>query len=81
MLENLFIPALAVLQAMFVLFIAPLLIGIMRKVKARFQGRVGSPVIQPYLDLLKLFSKGSAKSSVTSFIFAIAPVVGFASIL
>ena len=72
--------ALAALQVIFALVAAPLLIGIMRKVKARFQGRVGSPIIQPYIDLQKLLSKGSARSSVTSFIFTIAPVVGFVSV-
>ncbi|MCX6770499.1 MAG: NADH-quinone oxidoreductase subunit H [Candidatus Micrarchaeota archaeon] len=80
MLEILFTLILAIAQVAFVLLAAPLLIGIMRKVKARFQGRVGSPLIQPYIDLQKLFSKGTAKSAVTSFIFAIAPVVGFVSI-
>ena len=80
MLENLFTPILAVLQVAFVLLLSPLLIGIMRKVKARFQGRIGSPITQPYTDLLKLLSKGTARSSVTSFIFAIAPVAGFVSI-
>ena len=80
MLENLFTPILAVVQVVFALLLAPLLIGIMRKVKAQFQGRVGSPMIQPYIDLLKLLSKGTARSSVTSFIFAIAPAAGFVSI-
>ena len=71
---------LAVAQVAFVLLLSPLLVGVMRKVKARFQGRIGSPAIQPYIDLLKLLSKGTTKSSVTSFIFTIAPVVGFAAI-
>jgi len=72
--------ALAALQVVFALVSAPLLIGIMRKVKARFQGRVGSPIIQPYIDLQKLLSKGSARSFVASFIFTIAPVAGFVSV-
>ncbi|MCX6769591.1 MAG: NADH-quinone oxidoreductase subunit H [Candidatus Micrarchaeota archaeon] len=80
MLENLPSPVLAFLQFAFVFALSPLLIGIMRKVKARFQGRCGSPVIQPYIDIIKLLSKGSARSSITPFIFAIAPVAGFASI-
>ena len=70
----------AAMQVIFVLLFSPLIIGIMRKVKARFQGRSGSPIIQPYLDVLKLLSKGSAKSSVTSFIFSIAPIFGFVSV-
>jgi len=72
--------ALAILQIIFVFCFSPLLIGIMRKVKARLQGRTGSPIYQPYLDLLKLFSKGTVKSDVTSFIFVIAPILGFVSV-
>ena len=80
MLENIPLPALALLQMAFVFLLSPLLIGIMRKVKARYQGRIGSPAYQPYIDIWKLFSKGSAKSFVTSFIFIIAPIAGFVSI-
>ena len=63
MVELLYLPILAVLQVAFALLASPLLIGIMRKVKARFQGRVGAPIVQPYIDLRKLLSKGTAKSS------------------
>jgi formate hydrogenlyase subunit 4/hydrogenase-4 membrane subunit HyfE len=80
MLENLPLPLQAFLQIIFVFVFAPLLIGIMRKVKARLQGRSGSPILQPYLDVMKLFSKGTSKSAVTSFVFVIAPVLGFVSI-
>lgn len=80
MLENFQVPLLAALQVAFIFTLAPLLVGIMRKVKARIQGRTGSPLFQPYLDLLKLFSKGTTKSSVASFIFAITPVAGFVSV-
>ncbi len=80
MFETTPLPVQALLQILFVFAFAPLLIGIMRKVKARLQGRSGGPIFQPYLDILKLLSKGTAKSSVTSFIFVIAPVIGFVSI-
>jgi formate hydrogenlyase subunit 4 len=33
------------------------LMGIERKLSARFQGRIGPPLFQPYYDLMKLFSK------------------------
>ncbi len=80
MLEE-FQPALlAALQVAFIFALAPLLVAIMRKTKARFQGRSGSPLVQPYLDLAKLLSKGTAKSSITSFIFVIAPIAGFVSV-
>ncbi len=81
MLENLQAPVLAVLQVAFIFALAPLLVGVMRKTKARIQGRAGSPVLQPYLDIAKLLSKGTAKSSATSFIFTITPIVGFVSVL
>ncbi len=80
MTESVSTLALALLQILFVFGLSPLLIGIMRKVKARMQGRSGSSIFQPYIDVLKLLSKGSAKSDVTSFVFFIAPVIGFASI-
>ncbi len=80
MLETLPIFAQAFLQMLFIFAFAPLLIGIMRKVKARFQGRSGSPILQPYVDVMKLLSKGTKRSSVTSFVFVIAPVMGFVSV-
>ena len=80
MFEGFQAPLSAALQVIFIFAFAPLLVAIMRKVKARLQSRSGSPIIQPYLDLVKLLSKGSAKSAVSSFIFVIAPVVGFVSI-
>lgn len=50
-------------------------IGLMRKVKARFQRRQGAPITQPYYDLAKLFSKSTVTSSTSSWVFAIAPAV------
>ncbi|HTX72399.1 MAG TPA: NADH-quinone oxidoreductase subunit H [Rectinemataceae bacterium] len=38
-------------------FIGGLLDGIGRKITARLQGRVGPPIIQPFYDLRKLFSR------------------------
>lgn len=80
MFETLPLPVQAFLQIFFVFAFAPLLVGIMRKVKARFQGRSGSPIFQPYLDVLKLLSKGTSKSATTSFVFVITPILGFVSI-
>lgn len=34
-----------------------LMLGIQRKLKARFQGRIGPPVSQPFYDVVKLLSK------------------------
>jgi len=68
------------LQAAFVFAIAPLVIGIMRKVKATFQSRTGAPIYQPYIDLAKLFLKGMVVSETSSWVFLAAPIATFASV-
>ena len=37
--------------------LSPLLIGLMRQVRARLEGRVGAGVLQPWRDLRKLLGK------------------------
>ena len=49
--------ALQVGQAVLVVALAPLLTGIVRKVKARLLRRRGASVFQPYRDLLRLTRK------------------------
>ena len=70
----------SILQTLFIFAIAPLVVGVMRKVKAHFQSRIGAPVYQPYLDLSKLFMKGMVVSDTTSWVFLAAPLVTFASV-
>lgn len=48
---------LAVANMVLVLALAPLLEGLVRKLRAIIQSRQGPPVTQPYLDLLKLLGK------------------------
>jgi len=43
-------------------FFGLLFMGIMRKLAARFQQRIGPPIWQPFLDVMKLFSKEKIKS-------------------
>ncbi len=52
---NIVFPALA--QLLLFLFIAPLVTGVIRTLKARLQTRRGPPIWQPYLDLHKLLRK------------------------
>ena len=66
-----------VLQILFVPLVSPLVIGVIRKVKARLQNREGASVLQPYFDLLKLFRKDEVISEDTSFIFRVAPFIVF----
>jgi len=49
--------------------LAPLLSGIISRVKAWFAGRNGQPLLQQYFDIAKLLRKGVVYSSATSWIF------------
>ncbi len=49
-------------QVLLILGFAPLLQGILQKLRARFQGRPGASVLQPYRDLRKLVSKDAVVS-------------------
>jgi formate hydrogenlyase subunit 4 len=64
-----------------VLAIAPLVTGVVRKTKARFQNRRGASVLQPYFDLAKLFTKEVVISSVASWLFHATPYLVFGSML
>ncbi len=79
-------PALTLLAQMaLTLALAPLLPGIINKVKALFAGRVGPPVFQLYYDMAKLLRKGSVFSRSATRAFLAGPVasvaVGFTAAL
>jgi formate hydrogenlyase subunit 4 len=57
----------------------PLLYGLMAKVRARAEGRVGAPVRQPLLDLWKLAGKERIHAGHSSVILPLAPLVLIAS--
>lgn len=60
---------------------APLLVGVIRKTKARLQGRRGASVFQPYYDLRKLLIKEAVISENTSWIFRFTPYLLAATML
>lgn len=62
-----------VIQLLMVALGAPLLMGSLRKLKARLQGRRGASVFQPYRDLRKLLAKEAVISENTSWIFRFTP--------
>jgi formate hydrogenlyase subunit 4 len=64
---------LSLLQVVVVGAGAPLLVGLVRLLKARFQGRRGAGVLQPYRDLRKLLAKEAVVSDATSWIFRATP--------
>jgi len=65
----------------FILITAPFFVGIILKVKAKFAARKLPSILQPFYDVARLFKKGAIYSTTTSFIFKIAPLVYFASVL
>lgn len=68
-------------QAGLALLLAPGLTGLIRRLKARLQGRRGAPVLQPYRDLRKLFGKEVIVSKNASWLFRFTPYLIFATTL
>lgn len=54
---------------------APLVIGVMRQVRARAEGRAGAGVLQPWRDLRKQLGKQSIRPEGTTWVFAAAPAL------
>ncbi|MCP2342501.1 respiratory chain complex I subunit 1 family protein [Actinomadura rupiterrae] len=54
---------------------SPLLVGAMRQVRARMEGRAGAGVAQPWRDLRKLLRKEAIAADGTGPLFRIAPLV------
>ncbi len=66
-------------QMLLVLALAPLLTGLVRKVKARLLRRRGPPLIQPYRDLYRLGRKEVVLAENASWLFRVAPYLIFAA--
>lgn len=69
------------LRLLFWLLLAPLLPGVINKVKAWVAGRQGPPVLQLYYDLARLWRKGVVVSTLASPGFIIAPAVAWAAVV
>ncbi len=70
-----------ILHIVVLLVFPPLLWGVINKTKAKFGGRVGPPLLQPYWDLFRLIRKGTVFSRTTTWIFRAGPVVGLVTVL
>ena len=66
-------------QMLLVLLLAPGLIGLVRKVKARLLRRQGAPIIQPYRDLMRLMRKDAVLAHNASWLFRVIPYLIFAT--
>jgi formate hydrogenlyase subunit 4 len=63
------------LLALTLAFVAPLLPGVIAKVKAAIAGRRGPPLVQLHRDLAKLWKKDMVRSETTSWVFSAGPAV------
>jgi formate hydrogenlyase subunit 4 len=73
--------AVSVIQVAALVIGAPLALGLMAKVRARVEGRVGSPIRQPLYDLRKLLGKERIHSENASAALPIVPFVVAASVV
>ncbi len=64
-------------QFLIIILFSPLVSGVIKKLKANMQGRVGPGVLQPYYDLIRLFKKDMVVSTITSWVFKAAPYIVF----
>lgn len=70
-----------ILHVAVLLFLPPLLLGVITKTKAWFGGRTGAPLLQPYYDLIKLMRRDMVLSRTTTWVFQAGPVVTLATVL
>jgi formate hydrogenlyase subunit 4 len=69
--------AVDVIQVTLLIVVAPLLRGIVSRIKARIQNRRGASVFRPYADLWKLFRKEDLVPPTASLLFRLCPVILF----
>jgi formate hydrogenlyase subunit 4 len=65
-------------EMLLVLALAPLLIGLVRKLKARLLRRKGPPIIQPWRDIIRLLRKEVVVAENASWLYCSAPYLIFA---
>jgi len=70
-----------ILQLLIVIGLSPLLIGMMRQLRARLEGRAGPGIAQPWRDLRKLMRKQRTSPRGTSEVFRVAPLLLVATCL
>ena len=66
-------------QLLLLLLLAPLVRGVIARLKARLQNRRGASVWRPYQDLVKLWRKEDLSPPTASPLFRLVPIVVFAA--
>ena len=72
---------LSLVQALTLLICAPLVAGIVKKVKALLQNRIGASIWQEYFDIYKWWRKPTIITPHTTLVFKLAPCVYFITTL
>ncbi|MDD2711001.1 MAG: NADH-quinone oxidoreductase subunit H [Verrucomicrobiae bacterium] len=72
---------LSLIHPFLALLLAPLLLGVINRVKAVFAGRRGQPLLQAYYDIWKLLGKGAVYSRTTTWVFRAGPVIGLTAVI
>lgn len=70
---------LSLVNILLIMMLAPLLQGVINKIKALAGGRSGPPLLQVYYDILKLLRKKTVVSKTTTLLFFAGPVVSVAT--
>jgi formate hydrogenlyase subunit 4 len=65
------------LQVMVVMVFAPLVVGVLNRLKEIVQSKRGPSIFQPYRDLWKFFHKDEVVSHESSWIFRVTPYIAF----
>jgi len=65
----------ALVQVVLFVVLAPVLIGVIRQVMARLEGRAGAGIWQPWRDLRKLLAKDPVRAQDSSWLLRAGPVV------
>lgn len=71
----------AVVQVVLFVLLAPLLIGVIRQVRARIEGRAGAGVGQPWRDVRKLLAKDPVRAADSGWMLRVGPVAVLVSSL
>ena len=64
----------ALVQVVLFVVLAPVLIGVIRQVRATIEGRAGAGIWQPWRDLRKLLAKNPVRASNSSWMLKVGPV-------
>ena len=63
------------------LLLAPLVVGVINRIKALVAGRRGPPLVQPYRDVFKLLRRGAVYGEGTTPLVRLGPVLNVATLI